>query len=441
MAQIIPFRGILYNKEVVKEISQVVAPPYDVISEEKQHVLYDRHDKNVVRLILGKMNEDDSPENNRHSRAASFFNTWLDENVLVQDETPALYLSSVSFPVENEMMTRYGLICQVALEPFSKGIILPHEQTFSKVKSERLGLLKMCKANFSQIFSIYSDQCGILDALKAAVKGQTPDMDLLDDVNERHCLWKITDPGVIAFVQKQMAEKRLYIADGHHRYETALAYKDFLEQTDSSFSADHPANNIMMYLSSMEDPGLVILPTHRLLNQADPVALGSLLENAAAYFDIRTEPWGDDADAAFGRFREMLKASGATTSFGVVLKNRKAYYLFSLKPGVMEKKFGSSIPQVLQNLDVTVLTHLLFIELMGLSADAMDQEKLITYSENDRHAAEAVMQGTSDAAFILNSTRIGQVREIAENGQTMPRKTTYFYPKALTGLVFNTLKP
>lgn len=441
MAQIVPFKGIVYNKEKIKETAQVVSPPYDVISEEKRQVLYDRHEKNVVRLDFGKPEPGDSEQNNSHTRAARFFKSWQDEGVLVRDETPALYLTSVTFPVEGKDVTRYGLICQVGLEPFDKGIILPHEQTFSKVKSERLGLLKTCKANFSQIFSIYSDRSGILDALKAAVAGKTPDMDLLDDVNERHQLWKITDEQVIGFVVEQMADKKLYIADGHHRYETALNYRAFLAETDSSFSADHPANKIMMYLSSMEDPGLVILPTHRVLNQVNPSALGALIEKSAPFFHIETISFGSDEKVAFDIFKEKLKASVDTISIGVVLKNTKAYHLFSLKAGVMDDKFGDTIPSSLKALDVTVLTRLLFIELLGFSPDAMDQEKLITYSESDRHAADAVISGACDAAFILNSTRIEQVREIAESGQTMPRKTTYFYPKALTGLVFNTVAP
>jgi uncharacterized protein (DUF1015 family) len=429
----------VYNKEKIKEIAQVVSPPYDVISEEKRQVLYDRHDRNVVRLDFGKPADGDTEADNSHTRAARFFSEWQEEGVLVRDEKPALYLTSVTFPVDGKDVTRYGLICHVALEPFDKGIILPHEQTFSKVKSERLGLLKTCKANFSQIFSIYSDQEGILDTLRAAVAGKTPDIDLVDDVNERHLLWKITDPSVIAFVVEKMADKRLYIADGHHRYETALNYRAYLAETDSSFSPSHPANNIMMYLSSMEDPGLVILPTHRVLNTVDPLALAGLLDKAAEFFHIETIPFGADERAAFDLFKAKLKASVAAITLGVVLKNEKAYHLFSLKQGVMDDTFGDTIPAALKGLDVTVLTRLIFIGLLGFSSDAMDQEKLITYSESDRHAAEAVLEGRSDAAFILNSTRIEQVKEIAESGETMPRKTTFFYPKALTGLVINSL--
>ncbi|MBU1170561.1 MAG: DUF1015 domain-containing protein [Proteobacteria bacterium] len=441
MARIVPFKGILYNKDKVGELADVVAPPYDVISEEKQHVLYDRHDTNVVRLILGKMYEDDSPENSRHTRAAEFFTAWQAQGILSRDDKPALYLSSVSFHVEEKTVTRYGLITQVMLETFDKGVILPHEQTFSKVKSERLGLMKICKANFSQIFSIYSDQCGILDALKHAVEGKKPAIDVVDDVGERHCLWKITDAPVITWVQEQMNDKKLFIADGHHRYETALTYRDFLKETDPSFSDDHPANAIMMYLTSMEDPGLIIFPTHRLLNHVDPQSLSQLIEKARVYFDVEEIPFADHFETSLERFRKALKANQDRTTLGVLIKNHKTFYVLSLKPGVMDEKFEGVIPATLRGLDVTVLTQLVLLDMLNLSQAALDEEKLITYSESDRHAAEAVIKGKCEVAFILNSTKISQVQDIAESGQTMPRKTTYFYPKALTGLVFNTLKP
>lgn len=439
MARIVPFRGILYNQDNV-DPADVVAPPYDVISEAKQQVLYDRHDKNVVRLILGKMFDTDTPEDNRHTRAAHLFSAWQAEGVLERDQEPALYLSSVSFPVNGQTVTRYGLITQVMLEPFDKGVILPHEQTFSKVKSERLSLMKICKANFSQIFSIYSDQCGILDALKQAVGGKTPDMDVVDDAGERHCLWKIVDPSVIAFVQEKMSDKKLFIADGHHRYETALNYREFLRETDPDFSDSHPANAIMMYLTSMEDPGLIIFPTHRLLNQVDAQALSDFLDKAGEVFEVATIPIAGEVESAFDAFRKALLARPDRPTIGVLIKKHQAFYVLSLKAGVMDQRFPE-IPPALRTLDVTVLTHLVLLDLLGLTQTALDEEKLITYSENDRHAVEAVLEGRCEVAFLLNPTRMTQVQAVAESGRTMPRKTTYFYPKALTGLVFNTLKP
>lgn len=438
MARIIPFKGILYNQEKIENVADVVAPPYDVISEEKQGELHDRHENNVIKLILGQDQEGDTKENNRHTRAADYFNSWIAEDVLTADTAQALYLTSLDFVSGGQVVTRYGLITQVGLEPFENGVILPHEQTFSAVKSERLELLKICKANFSQIFSIYSDQDDILTTLVRAVEGVEPDIDLVDDVEERHKLWRITDKTILDLIQKKMSDQKLFIADGHHRYETALNYRKFLQETDPAFDESHPANNIMMYLCSMEDPGLIIYPTHRLLNSADETALASLLENAGAFFDISEHPFNNSYEEVMDAFRKDLADDSDGIKIGAAIKEKSALYVFKLKAAVLETKLAS-IPEALRNLDVTILTNLIFIELLGLTQDALDKEKLITYSENDAHAVEAVVNGNCDVAFVINSTKIKQVQDIAESDQIMPRKTTYFYPKALTGLVFNTL--
>lgn len=438
MARIIPFKGILYNQEKIENVADVVAPPYDVISEEKQGELHDRHENNVIKLILGQDQEGDTKENNRHTRAADYFNSWIAEDVLTADTTQALYLTSLDFVSGGQVVTRYGLITQVGLEPFENGVILPHEQTFSAVKSERLELLKICKANFSQIFSIYSDQDDILTTLVRAVEGVEPDIDLVDDVEERHKLWRITDKTILDLIQKKMSDQKLFIADGHHRYETALNYRKFLQETDPAFDESHPANNIMMYLCSMEDPGLIIYPTHRLLNSADETALASLLENAGAFFDISEHPFNNSYEEVMDAFRKDLADDSDGIKIGAAIKEKSALYVFKLKAAVLETKLAS-IPEALRNLDVTILTNLIFIELLGLTQDALDKEKLITYSENDAHAVEAVVNGNCDVAFVINSTKIKQVQDIAESDQIMPRKTTYFYPKALTGLVFNKL--
>lgn len=438
MARIIPFKGILYNQDKIEKMADVVAPPYDVISEDKQRELHERHENNVVKLILGLDQDGDTKENNRHTRAADFFNKWIAEDVLSTDSSETLYLTSLDFFSAGKMVTRYGLITQVGLEPFENGIILPHEQTFSAVKSERLELLKICKANFSQIFSIYSDQNDILNTLIKAVADVEPDVDLVDDVDERHKLWRITDQSVLDVIREKMSEQKLFIADGHHRYETALNYRNFLKETDQGFSDSHPANNIMMYLCSMEDPGLIIYPTHRLLNSADEKALSSLLENAKEFFDITERKFDKSYEEVFEDFRKDLADDKDGIKIGVAIKKTSALYVFKLKNDMLNTALAS-IPEALRNLDVTVLTNLIFIELLGLTHESLDNKKLITYTESDAHAVEAVIEGKCDAAFVINPTKIKQVQDIAESDQTMPRKTTYFYPKALTGLVFNKL--
>ena len=442
MANVVPFRGILYNPEKIDHVSNVVAPPYDVISPEKQDELHDRHPQNVVRLILGRSVPTDTEEENPHSRAAGYFQSWLADQFLVQDKTLAYYLTSVEFMAEGQQKVRYGLMALVALEPFDKGIILPHEQTFSKVKSERLQLLKKCKANFSPIFTFYPDQEEIITILKQEAENQTPAFDFLDDVDERHRLWRITSPEVVEKIYGLMADKQLFIADGHHRYETALNYREWVRENDPDYSETHPANFVMMYLCSMEDDGLVIFPTHRMVTTVDDDILARFIENARDYFDVSDIPFAPGAyDQGLQEILEAIKKETDRTVFGVFIKNRQAFYLLQLKPGAADNVFGDKIPDVLKQLDVTILTRLIFAQLLSISQEGMDDTGFIKYSSKAEKAVEQVVSGQADVAFIMNSAKLEHVKNIADNGLIMPRKTTYFYPKAITGLVMNTLTP
>ena len=437
MAEISPFRGICYNTRKIEDLAHVLTPPYDVISPREQQQFYDRHPQNVIRLILGKINDTDSPKDNRYTRASAFFQQWRDEKTLVRDETPSLYLTAVDFTVNGATHTRFGLIARVGLEPFEKKIILPHERTFSKVKSERLELMKTCKANFSPIFGLYTDKGEILEELKQAALDREADSDMTDDKGHRHQMWRITDPGVCGRVQTAFQDKQIFIADGHHRYETALNYRNWLAETQPDFTDDHPANGIMMYLCSMNDPGLKILPAHRMLLGADSGMRSSLMEKAADFFKVTPFPRNDSGLEALC---SGLRKNPLSTKIGVLLKNHPEAYLLELKDGVMDRLFEKEIPSALRRLDVTVLTRLIFVELMGFDELRLDNEKGIAYTSIDENAVASVASGECDLAFILNSTSIEQVRTVAEGGLTMPRKSTYFYPKVITGQVFNCLR-
>jgi len=442
MAKIVPFKGILYNPNKIHDLSDVAAPPYDVISEQDQCYFYDCHSQNVIRLILGKIAENDRPGNNCHTRAAECFQQWRSEKILVQDHSPAFYLTSVQFPFEDRTITRFGLIASVRLEPFEKGIILPHEKTFSKVKSERLELMKVCHTNFSPIFSLYSDRNGVLDFLKNSVVDKVPDNIFTEKRNRhQHKMWRITAPEIHRYVSESMRESRIFIADGHHRYETALNYRDWLAAKTPDFSENHPANYVMMYLSSMEDPGVVILPAHRMLKGVSDSLLAEFIQKAEAYFDIVRIPYSQkEGSRGKNEFLAKLKSDTDRTVFGVSLKNTRELYLLTLKPGVMKEMFGNEIPDALRNLDVTVLTRLIFMEMLGFDQAGLDNEKLIAYSSIAEEAVDAPGAGKCDISFILNPTKIEQVRDIALKGLIMPRKSTYFYPKVITGQVMNGLK-
>lgn len=439
MADVFPFRGVLYNPEKIQNLSDVVAPPYDVISPEEQDTFYARSESNVIRLIFGKAYEVDNEKNNPHTRAAQFLNKCLDDGILKQDDDEAMYVTSVEFDAYGKKTVRYGLIARVKLETFDKGVILPHEKTFSKVKTERLGLMKHCRVNDSQIFSLYRDHSGIFAFIVETVRSMIPLADIFDDKNERHKLWKITDKKTLGHITEAMKKEVLYIADGHHRYETGLNYREYLKTETPGFDEKHPANYIMMYLSSMADPGLVVFPTHRVFPELGDDKMAAFFQKASEFFDIKEYPFGSDPYTALEELgKERAKAPEDCPAVGVAMKAKSSFYLLCLKKGVMDQRY-SSIPACLRNLDVTVLTNLIIGDVLGLDPSSLDNEKLIVYTSDEKEAAGMVLDGKASMSFLLSSTRISQIQDVSEKGEVMPRKTTYFYPKALTGLVMNKL--
>ncbi len=442
MAEITPFRGILYNTEKIKNISDVVTPPYDVISDQKRDAFYERHPNSVVRLDKGKPAATDTDKDNPHTRASAYFQNWMKDNILLEDAEPALFLTAVEFNVEDKPVTRFGLITRVRLEPFDKGIVLPHETTFSKVKTERLELIKACKANFSQIFSIFSDQTNVLGLLKDTVNDMPPVFDFKDDAGQRHQLWRITDPSILQKTSDAFNDKKLFIADGHHRYETALNYRKWLMENNPEFAADHPANYTMMYLCSIQDPGLVILPTHRLLTRISIEAQNDFLHKAESFFEIEKyilDP--GNPGAAQKQLDQAMEIIPGEHKFGIFFKNRQEYYVFKLKPGVMDNVFGNEIEAPLKELDVIVLTRLIFVKLLGFNDEMLDDHDLINFTSKKIDAITAATTGTHDMVFILNPTTNEQVTRIAEQGLIMPRKSTYYFPKAISGQVMRSLRP
>jgi uncharacterized protein (DUF1015 family) len=441
MATVLPLKGILYNPEKITNSAQVTTPPYDVISPDEQAAYYDRHPYNVIRLILGRAKTTDSALDNPHTRSASFYRQWMAEGILKQEDQPALYLKSITYVHEGKTITRYGLIALVRLEPFDKRIVLPHEKTFSKVRSERLELMKATHCNYCPIFSLYPDHDDMLGSLEQAVDKSEPFVDFTDDQNHRHQLWRILDPAVHRQVATAMQDKRLFIADGHHRYETALNFRKHLKETEPSFSDRHPANYVLMYLCSMSDPGLIILPAHRLLKAVSAQDLRQAMATIRTYFEVVEHPFTPSNRQQIERnFLAALNDRGSRQRLGIYAHQSPIFYLLTLKDGVMDQLFTDELDASLRALDVTVLTRLIFMKILGFDQKRLDNEKLIGYASTACKAFQAIDNGTYDVAFILNPTRIEQVQEVAQKGLIMPRKSTYFYPKVKSGLVMNTLK-
>jgi uncharacterized protein (DUF1015 family) len=395
----------------------------------------------VIRLILGRKTPDDTPENNAHTRSADYFRRWMERGILIQDALPALYLKAITYDHGQQTITRYGLIAMVGLEDFEKRIILPHEKTFSKVRSERLDLMKATHCNFCPIFSLYPDDGGILSVLQGAVDPSAPMVDFMDDHAHRHRLWAIVDGAVHQQVTTAMADKRLYIADGHHRYETALNFRNYLKTTDPHFNDRHPANFVMMYLCSMRDPGLIILPAHRLIKDISGDELKRAVESARDDFDVTPFPFTDDNRPSVEQaFLSALKTAGQTPCIGIYGRRQSTFYRLRLNPGTMDRLFADELDPALRALDVSVLTRLLFMRILGFDQARLDNEQLIGYASVTSDALAAIDKGDFDAAFLLNPTRMEQVQEVAQKGLIMPRKSTYFYPKVKSGLVMHTLR-
>ena len=443
MANVTAFKGYTYNKERILDFGDVCTPPYDVISKEEQEAFYKKHPNNIIRLILSKKLDTDTETDTPHTRAAKHFTEFIEDRVLVQDPEPAMYLTSVDFKDNKDQpLTRFGMIVRVGLEPFEKGIILPHEKTFSKVKSERLSLMKQCHANFSPIFSLYSDpENTAINCLKVSAGNRPADQSFTDTKGLMHHMWRITDPTVLEKVTGIMADKVLYIADGHHRYETALNYRNWAAENRPGFSDTHGANYVMMYISSMDEPGLTIFPAHRIISRLSPDKLAAFMENAARYFEIRRFPFtAADKETTLSDFLKELEANQTGKAIGVYIKNNPEFTLMVAKDGVMEALFSNEMAQCLLDLDVTVLTRLIFMEILGFDQAMLDNEQMISYNSNAKAAVATVSnQKDQDVAFILNPTRIEQVKQVAQEGFIMPRKSTYFYPKVITGQAIHRL--
>lgn len=436
MPEFIPFRGLCYNEQMVGDLAAVVTPPYDVISTEQQDAFYAAHPKNIIRLILNKAAPDDTDANNRHHRAAAFFSDWRNDGTLCQDAKPAYYVTAADFTIDGSRVSRYGLIGLIRLEPFENGTILPHERTFSKVKTEQLKLLRATHGNFCPIFSVFSDSRGVVRDITRQAATRAPESMLTDAQGVTHRMWRITDDATQQQVRQSFQETTVFIADGHHRYETALNYRREVTECAPAMDDRHPAHFVMMYLSSLEDPGLVILPAHRLLKEVPPQAMAAFIDKASAHFDVKRFAFqpGNEATAQ-SAFMDCLERRRMHHAFGVCIAGDPAFYCLRLKPGAMERLFGDELPPALIDLDVTVVTRLALMELLGYDQDRLDDETRIDYASTAPAAISAWMRGACDVAVILNPTRIDQVQTVAQQGLIMPRKSTYFYPKTISGQV------
>jgi len=447
VAHVIPFRGVLYNPEVVKDTARVVAPPYDVIDAAAQQMLHDRHPNNVIRLELGMDRPGDGPDRNRYTRAAGLLREWLGNGALRRDQKPGIYPYSIDYRVpgsdpDGERRVLRGFLATIELEEFESGGILPHEHTHPAAKTDRLQLLEACRAHFSPIFSLFSDPEGtLLQLVEKSVNADKSRIDFTDESGFRHRLWSVTDRTILEQVAATMTPRRLFIADGHHRYETALTYRRRrMEQdgvTDSgpvrASGARRSYDSVLMLCSSLEHPGLTVLPTHRILNRPVPVAdkILDLLRGEFTIEEFRFNGQGEPDTRR--RFLRALRRHGQTgQAFGLALRDAEAYFVLGLRSASHSASGGS--PR--DRLDVSVLHHQVLPRLDPLTTE----EGGLLYTKDDHEALELVRKGSATAALLLNPTKVREVRDVAAAGERMPHKSTYFFPKPLTGLVMNVME-
>ena len=436
MSTIIPFHGMRYDATVVGDVKQVVAPPYDIIDAAGQKALHDRHPQNIIRLELGLDQPGDGPTQNRYIRAASTLRDWLKSGALKRDAQPTLYYHTIEYlppyaPAGSPTKTLKGFLATVKLEALDSGHIYPHENTRSAAKTDRLNLLEACKTNFSPIWSLYSDPQGaVMGLLEGAIKGKPASIDFRDDVGCRQQLWAVTDPAVLKQAVDTLRSKPLFIADGHHRYETALNYQKLRGQQAGSPTGQHAYDAVLMLLTSLEDPGLTVLPTHRVTTTTLPPYdhVQSLL---GATFDLQEFPFTVATQAAArAKFIEALRTNGRTVPmFGLALKGDSRYVTLALKPA--HRPPAQASPRA--KLDVSLLQQLVVATL----CPTPQEQEAILYTKDDHEALDWVAKGTGTGALLLNATKVSEVQAVATAGERMPHKSTYFFPKPLTGLVMN----
>jgi len=418
-----PFRPLRYNPAVVTDLAAVVAPPYDVISPAQRDALYDRDPHNVVRLIL---NRSEDP----YTDAAATLDTWRREQVLTQDAEPAIgyHVEHFSLP-DGGRRTRTGILAAVRLEDLDSGVIRPHERTFARAKEDRLRLITACRTNLSAIFGMFDGQPDALDPLRGEALRRRPDIEVHDDMGVGHRLWLVREADVVAAVTNALLHTTIFIADGHHRYETALAYRE-RRRAEGSNDAEDPCNYVLMYLASTADPGLVILPTHRVLSGPSMPGAAAVVDRLRTHFDLETLPRQE-------LHRRLLQGTRAR-QFGVVLAGQGDGLLASMRDeAALESHLRDLHPSV-RSLDVAILDSAVLRGLLGIDCTAAAQQGRLTYTHDDA-AAFAAVAADATAAFLMAPPRIDDVVTVCLAGQTMPQKSTYFFPKLLTGLVFHSL--
>ena len=409
------------------DLNTLVCPPYDIISDAQREEYIKQNPYNVIRLELPKGGDE------RYKEAGSILKDWLEKEILACDPEESIYVYEMQFFANGARKSLKGFVSLVKLTEFSEGIVLPHEETLSKAKQDRFDLMSETFCNFSQIYSLYMDEDGSAYGLIDGCSKGIPDMEVKDPDGTVHRMWKVSDKDVIAKITAAFADRKLYIADGHHRYETALNFHKSL----CADGRDVPGGNsgyIAMMLVNMENPGLVVFPTHRIVKGLENFDADKLISECKQYFDIAEAPGEERMQAALNKFYDEGKKA-----FAVYLGSGKCYVM-TLNDETAVKKLLPEMSDAYCGLDVSVLHSLVLERILGIDKENMANQKNLTYTRSRQEALEAVDLEDADCSFILNPTKVSEIRDVALASEKMPQKSTYFYPKLITGLVMNKFK-
>ena len=440
MTQIRPFRGLRYQVSHVGDLAAIISPPYDIISPDEQRALYARSPYNVARLEYGMERPSDSTTDNCYTRAAADLRRWLAEGILAPDERPAFYVYDQGFRHQGAPYRRRCLLARVRLEEWAAGVIRPHEHTMAQPKEDRLHLLRATRANLSPVLALYRDQGRhIAQTLDEALAGKPPAA-VAKAGDDSHTLWAIDDESTQARLAALFESLPLYIADGHHRYETALNYRNERRAAAPAWTGDEPENFVLIGLTAADDAGLLVLPIHRLVLL--PPLDEEPLQTLARYVSIeRVDGATGELDAALERLLALMAERGRSGSaFGLCGPGDDRLFLVTLEDAAsLVQRLCPDCPAEWRNLDMAVLHFALLGMVLRINPDPIEEGGCVTTIDDARQACQAVREGRYSAAFLLNPVPVAQVLSVADAGRRMPRKSTFFHPKLATGLVINTL--
>jgi len=422
MTRIKPFHAVIYNQGKIDDLAKVVCPPYDIISPQQQEQYHQRSKYNFIHILLGE----DIPRLDKYDRAAKYFEDWLKDKILVQDDRPGIYFYSQKYNIRGEKKTRLGFIALLGLAE-GRQTIFGHERTRLEPKEDRLKLLKSVKANLSPIFVIFSDKKRIIQSIyQQAILQKEPFIELVDDEKVKHQLWRLDQEELLAKIQSSLQDANIFIADGHHRYEVASTYRDEMKKKLGAISGEEDFNYIMAYFTNVESNGLTILAIHRLVKLAADFKLEDFRLRLKKYFDV--EEVKDKTRLIF----LMQKAGGTEHVFGMY-KDRRYWFLRLKNVKIIDKMISDRLPAY-RSLDVSILNYLILKDMLGI---ALEDKERILFSAQVNELIENVDRDNSCIAFFLNPVKMKQIMSIALSADKMPAKSTYFYPKPISGLTIN----